>query len=446
MLEISIFFENVRYVRSLNRSARSLYLYRLSFSTFSVSCARDFHIFVKYQLSFNITHTYTQYLQNNIIGKMEGLNKLKDLQYLNLALNNIARIEGLRQCEFLSKLDLTVNFIDLDTFEDSISELREYNKHLKELYMIGNPAMDWDGAADFIIASLPFLVTLDGEKITKGRQIQAAQRLGTLRDELRRRARVVHEKKKHAIKEKDDNEEDCCSHTPEARLKMYREVTKEKEEKEKREEKMRPRVRDDDKEHADALSKEKSYLEETKSGDIRQCNQGGYVFSFDEDENNIYFEVSVPKNLSTALIDANVFPTYISVVIKQKILRIKTPAEVNSDASVAQRSRATGSLKITAPKVRKGTMIGLVSRDDDGVDYSVEKKKKKNNKKKTTRMKIADEIMEAASRSRNKNKKSTTTSFRNIVKKKEGGCVLFSERRCESKVGGGEEDGPPPLE
>lgn len=36
------------------------------------------------------------YLQNNIIPKIEGLNHLKDLQYLNLTLNNIKVIEGLR--------------------------------------------------------------------------------------------------------------------------------------------------------------------------------------------------------------------------------------------------------------------------------------------------------------------------------------------------------------
>lgn len=36
------------------------------------------------------------YLQNNIIPKIEGLHHLKDLQYLNLTLNNITLIEGLR--------------------------------------------------------------------------------------------------------------------------------------------------------------------------------------------------------------------------------------------------------------------------------------------------------------------------------------------------------------
>ena len=323
--------------------------------------------------------------------------------------------------------------------------MSEYNKQLKELYIIGNPAMDWDGAADFIVASIPSLITLDGEKITKGRRIQATQRLESLTKELRSRARVVREKKKHeCVVEDEDEDEDMCRHTPQARLKMYREVTKEKEEKEKREESMRPRVRDDDKEHAEALSKEKSYLEDTKSDDVRQCNQGGFAFSFDEDENNIYFEVSIPKNLSTALIDANVFPTYISVVIKQKILRIKTPAEVNSDASVAQRSRATGSLKIIAPKVHKGKMIGLGASNE--VDYSIGRHGDNENKKEKTttgRRKIADEIMDAARRSRTKEH----TTFRNIVKNKEkDGEMLLMERSETKAVGIDDGDGPPPLE
>ena len=35
------------------------------------------------------------YLQNNIIPKMENLFHMKDLVYLNLALNNISKIEGI---------------------------------------------------------------------------------------------------------------------------------------------------------------------------------------------------------------------------------------------------------------------------------------------------------------------------------------------------------------
>ncbi len=36
------------------------------------------------------------YLQNNIIPRLEGLTHLRDLGYLNVALNNIVRIEGLQ--------------------------------------------------------------------------------------------------------------------------------------------------------------------------------------------------------------------------------------------------------------------------------------------------------------------------------------------------------------
>lgn len=45
---------------------------------------------------------------------MENLTKLKELEYLNLALNSIKKIEGIEQCESLVKLDLTVNFIGLE--------------------------------------------------------------------------------------------------------------------------------------------------------------------------------------------------------------------------------------------------------------------------------------------------------------------------------------------
>lgn len=41
------------------------------------------------------------YLQNNIIPRMENLNRLKSLEYLNLALNNIRKIENISGCESL---------------------------------------------------------------------------------------------------------------------------------------------------------------------------------------------------------------------------------------------------------------------------------------------------------------------------------------------------------
>ena len=42
---------------------------------------------------------------------VENVSRMKKLEYLNLALNNVERIENLEGCESLNKLDLTVNFV-----------------------------------------------------------------------------------------------------------------------------------------------------------------------------------------------------------------------------------------------------------------------------------------------------------------------------------------------
>ena len=76
------------------------------------------------------------------------------MRYLNLALNNIQKIENLEGCESLKKLDLTVNFIDLEEFENSLWNLRA-NTQLEDLYLIGNPVDKWAGYRDFVCASLP---------------------------------------------------------------------------------------------------------------------------------------------------------------------------------------------------------------------------------------------------------------------------------------------------
>ena len=106
------------------------------------------------------------YLQNNIISKIQHLHHLKDLEYLNMALNNVSKIEGLDKCEFLNKLDLTVNFVDVDELEASMDHLAD-REHLKDLYMMGNPCeANWPGFKNYVIARLPQLQFLDGEAIT----------------------------------------------------------------------------------------------------------------------------------------------------------------------------------------------------------------------------------------------------------------------------------------
>lgn len=92
---------------------------------------------------------------------MENLSKLKELQYLNLAVNNITLIEGIRGCESLQKLELTLNFVDIEDLEESMDNLAEL-PDFRELYMVGNPCTDWEHWKDFVVAKLPHLGRLEG--------------------------------------------------------------------------------------------------------------------------------------------------------------------------------------------------------------------------------------------------------------------------------------------
>lgn len=65
----------------------------------------------------------------------ENLAKLKKLEYLNLAINNVEKIENLEGCESLQKLDLTLNFVgDLTSVETL-----KGNVQLREFFLTGNP-------------------------------------------------------------------------------------------------------------------------------------------------------------------------------------------------------------------------------------------------------------------------------------------------------------------
>lgn len=99
---------------------------------------------------------------------VENLNKLKKLEYLNLAVNNVEKIENLERCESLEKLDLTLNFIgDLE----SVCCLKN-NRNLKHLYLTGNPCTDYEGYRDYVVAQLPQLETLDNREITRSERIK----------------------------------------------------------------------------------------------------------------------------------------------------------------------------------------------------------------------------------------------------------------------------------
>jgi protein TilB len=81
----------------------------------------------------------------------------------------------------------------------------------------------------------------------------------------------------------------------------------------------------------------------------------------------VLLDVSVPKHLDSSLIDVDVHPNYVSVVIKGKVLRLTLPAEVDSSHASAQRSKITGHLVLSMPKVNPdenalGLRVGALQR------------------------------------------------------------------------------------
>lgn len=160
---------------------------------------------------------------------MEGLKHLKELEYLNLAVNSVKKIEGLRRCESLNKLDLTLNFVDLDTLEESMDEL-EYCPHMREMYLTGNPCDKWENCKDYVIARIPSLLRLDGTDVNKGVRLAAKNKLPQMEEELKFLAAKCRAEKEWEKKEGKHNPD---AWSPENRWRDYVEAKEKKEEEEK---------------------------------------------------------------------------------------------------------------------------------------------------------------------------------------------------------------------
>ncbi|KAK8833669.1 Protein tilB [Tritrichomonas musculus] len=263
-------------------------------------------------------HLKIIYLQNNYIEKMQHLSLLHELEYLNLALNNISVIEGLEGCEKLNKLDLTCNFV-VDLV--SVQSL-EANPLLRELYMIGNPCDKFTGYRDFVIASLPQLKVFDGKEITSSERINAKRHKNQLLDSIIQQAATC----------------DVGHYTPEERMKAWQEIEETK------------------KQNTPEQPKGPEYMEPVKktapprgpdeNGHIMQSNMGKWKFTWYQEGKNLCLDVAINRYLDTSLIDIDVNPTWIRVEAKGKVLQLVLPAEVKSDNVEALRSQASGHLVI----------------------------------------------------------------------------------------------------
>uniref|UniRef100_H2Z732 Leucine-rich repeat-containing protein 6 n=1 Tax=Ciona savignyi TaxID=51511 RepID=H2Z732_CIOSA len=333
------------------------------------------------------------YLQNNLIGKcIENVSKLKKLEYLNLALNNVEKIENLKGCESLQKLDLTVNFVGELT---SIECLRS-NIFLEEIYLTGNPCAQFEGYQDFVFATLPQLKRLDGHEIEKSERIKAMQVLESTREKIVKQQEIYkakrREQKEDARKneDKENNNEDekytmiyeiftvyplSCVQIICTRFIFYipdENLSKEELESKKDQEFWSEQVdftpesrtaiqnklkENKEKTHESKFKEPKKEKHERRyfneEGKPMNINEGKVNFKLTEtdDDSAFVLDVSCYRYMDTSLIDADVQPWYVRVTMKGNLLQLSLLEEVKPDSSTAKRSQITGHLIITMPKL-----------------------------------------------------------------------------------------------
>ena len=325
------------------------------------------------------------YLQNNVIGKLQNLHRLKRLEYLNVALNNLRRVENLQGLEFLQKLDLTMNFIDKAGLL-SLHSLRR-NEGLRDLYLVGNPCCDWPGWRAFVVATLPHVQRLDGKDVKPSERIRAAQDLPALTAELRGALEAEGVDPDAAGEVEDDSldadgnpvdeayvgedGETYRPYTPATRLLEAREAAAEEAAAaEKKREEHRKLLKGD--RPAGERSRREGFDAIVPGEAVLNKNEGRQNFTLREaaDGRSIVLDVSVGKFMDTSLLECDVQPSFVRVLVKGKLLQLTLEEEVAPDQSVAQRNIHTGNLIVTMPKAAPvlgagGPSTALLAREGD---------------------------------------------------------------------------------
>ncbi|XP_016956393.1 protein tilB [Drosophila biarmipes] len=298
-------------------------------------------------------------LQSNLIARLENLHKLKRLEYLNVAINNIEKVENLEGCESLRKLDLTLNFIGELTSLESLCG----NHNLRELVLIGNPCVDYPQYRNYVVATLPQLNSLDCAEITPSERLQA------LRELSKNRAIIVQKQADHAISRDEqrirvaeqqaaladrcagieDEEERIqafwqakSEHCPEIRTEIARQHRL-------------GRERHEPKSPLDPPKQERNLF--APCGRPYNLNQGKLPFKFQDEADHYLLQLEVYRHLDTSLIAVDVQPLYTRVTVKKKIFQIAYSEEVKPSESTVQRSQITGHLMVKLKKLRVNDLL-----------------------------------------------------------------------------------------
>ena len=233
------------------------------------------------------------------------------------------------------------------------------------------------------MGTLPHVRRLDGQDVKPSERIRAAQDLPGLTAELRAaleaegvdpdRAGEVEDDSLDADGEPVDEAyvgedgETYRPYTPATRLLEAREAAAE----EKKREEHRKLLEGD---RPAGERERRAGFDELRPGEaVLNKNEGKQEFTLREaaDGRSIVLDVAVGKFMDTSLLECDVQPRFVRVLVKGKLLQLTLEEEVAPDQSVAQRNIHTGHLVVTMPKAGPvlgggGPSTALLAREGEG--------------------------------------------------------------------------------
>lgn len=320
--------------------------------------------------------------QGNLISKLENLYRLKELNYLNMAMNCVEVIDDITSCEYLAKLDLTLNFVRvISNFNQNMGECA----HLRDLILTGNPCCEFPNYRDYVIASLPQITRLDNTEISQTERIQAIQsfeknKKAILLAEDEALAKRHEQKRAYAEKlanrgpidldldpENDPFWQEKEDYTPESKKNTAEYM------------RLKDQKKDNHKPKIQEPKREKRNIRLVdKDGDALNVNEPKIHFVQDEDERFIKITVFTWKSLETEDLDVDLKEKSVKILIKGKVLQLVFWEDIIVEQSKCERAKATGHLTLVLQKKKYNPKVRVV--------------KKVENKRESTRFDEADDF------------------------------------------------------
>ncbi|XP_019506812.1 PREDICTED: protein tilB homolog isoform X3 [Hipposideros armiger] len=243
---------------------------------------------------------------------------------------------------------------------------------------MGNPCADFDGYRPFVVATLQQLKWLDGKEIERSERIQALQNFPVIERQIREQEKAYclrraqdKEEAQRKLQEENENKEkkshpgfdgclftDIASTLPPSVESKDRLQAPEMQEGEYNKKKL-----DDCEDDLEFWNKPSLFTPESRLETLRHIEkQRKDQEKLSEKKKKVKLprtlitedgkalNVNEPKYMDTSLIDVDVQPTYVRVMVKGKPFQLVLPAEVRPDSSSVKRSQTTGHLLICMPK------------------------------------------------------------------------------------------------